>query len=57
MKLKNQVVSLELEKKLKELGVKQERYFFWISNDGEPAWFVRNTFKHIGFKVDTRSRH
>jgi hypothetical protein len=29
MKLENQVVSLELAKKLKELGVKQESYFWW----------------------------
>lgn len=29
MKLENQVVRLELAKKLKELGVKQESYFYW----------------------------
>lgn len=29
MELKNQVVSLELAKKLKELGVKQESLFYW----------------------------
>ena len=29
MKLENQVVSLELAKKLKELGVKQASYFFY----------------------------
>lgn len=29
MKLENQVVSLELAQKLKELGVKQESYFMW----------------------------
>lgn len=29
MKLEQQVVSLELAKKLKELGVKQESYFHW----------------------------
>jgi len=29
MKLEQQVVSLELAKKLKELGVKQESYFYW----------------------------
>ena len=29
MELKNQVVSLELAQKLKELGVKQESLFFW----------------------------
>lgn len=29
MKLEQQLVSLELAKKLKELGVKQESYFYW----------------------------
>lgn len=29
MRLEQQVVSLELAKKLKELGVKQESYFYW----------------------------
>lgn len=29
MKLENQVVSLELAKKLKELGVKQESLYYW----------------------------
>lgn len=29
MKLENQVVSLEIAKRLKELGVKQESYFYW----------------------------
>lgn len=35
MKLEDQVVSLDLAKKLKELGVKQESYFYWI---GESIW-------------------
>lgn len=35
MKLENQVVSLELAKKLKELGVKQESQFMWWKGAGE----------------------
>ena len=33
MKLENQVVSLELAKKLKELGVEQESLFYWHDNE------------------------
>ena len=33
MKLQNQVCSLELSKKLKELGVKQESLWYWIRDD------------------------
>lgn len=32
MKLEQQVVSLELAKRLKELGVKQESYWFWAKH-------------------------
>lgn len=32
MKLEDQVVSLELAKKLKELGFKQESLFWWVTN-------------------------
>lgn len=32
MKLEQQVVSLELAKKLKELGVTKESYFKWVTN-------------------------
>src|SRR5437016_1342304 len=37
MKLEDQVVSLELAKKLKELGFKQESLFYWVisRNDGK----------------------
>lgn len=33
MELEKQVVSLELAKKLKELGVKQDSYFWWVRED------------------------
>ena len=34
MKLEQQVCSLELAKRLKELGVKQESYAYWCWNNG-----------------------
>lgn len=38
MKLENQVVSLELAKKLKELGVPQESLFYWYDfKDGKTS--------------------
>lgn len=44
MKIEDQVVSLELARKLKSLGVKQESYFYWKYADtplqnGE-RWFI-----------------
>jgi hypothetical protein len=39
MKLKQQVCSLELAKRLKELGVKQEGFFVW---SGHTATLLRN---------------
>jgi hypothetical protein len=35
MKLEDQVVSLELAKELKELGVKQESLFYWITQENK----------------------
>lgn len=38
MELKNQVVSLELTKRIKELGVKQESFCYWFQpNNAVPA--------------------
>lgn len=44
MQLENQVVSLELAKRLKELGVKQESLFYWTSF--EPGSYILAV--HIG---------
>ncbi len=50
MELSQQVVSLELAKKLKELGVKQESYFWWnrLSDypDSTPDWRL-SSFKSV----------
>lgn len=40
MKLEEQVCSLELSKKLKELGVKQESYFRWLIDEVTNYSFV-----------------
>lgn len=38
MQLNNQVVSLELAKKMKELGFKQESLFYWTEYETEEAY-------------------
>ena len=43
MKIEDQVCSLELAKKLKELGVKQESFFFWKTDQGEPYLVAHNS--------------
>lgn len=40
MKLEDQVVSLELAKRLKELGVKQESFFYWDGQLLRPAIYA-----------------
>lgn len=44
MKLEQQVVSLELAQKLKELGVKQESLFYWCGSHSNPdaPWGIHN---------------
>ena len=46
MKLEHQVCSLELARKLKDLGVKQESYFYWQS-DAEEYWKVKDGKKKL----------
>lgn len=40
MELEKQVVSLELAKRLKELGVRQESFLTWLWRENEVGWFV-----------------
>ena len=43
MKLENQVLSLELAKKMKELGFEQESYVYWENvRKKKPSWFLTN---------------
>lgn len=49
MDIENQVVSLELAKRLKELGVRQGGYFLWQEGDGEMgAGFDRKLVRNDG---------
>jgi len=48
MKLENQVCSLELANKLKELGVPQTSLYFWVQQKGQnPAVISRSKAKRI----------
>lgn len=57
MKLEHQVVSLDLAKRLKELGVEQESLFVWLQRkpetaDEEPQWYLKhNGDWPVGMKV------
>lgn len=57
MKLENQVVSLDLAKRLKELGVKQESAFMWLQRkpetaDEKPYWYLKGNGQWpVGMKI------
>ena len=56
MKLENQVVSLELAKKLKELGVKQESLFYWTELNGEPFLMIVKDFEGESIPEDRKDK-
>ena len=43
MRLQSQVSSLELSKKLKELGVKQDSLFYWMPRGDKDKWNVEKS--------------
>ena len=64
MKLEDQVTNLELSKKLKELGVKQESLFYWVymrlsgakieTKEGYSLWYeddLKHLNEQIGIKI------
>ena len=51
MKLEHQVTNLEMSRKLKELGVKQESYFVWV--DRFPVF---NDQPHIASRIEFQQR-
>ena len=49
MKLEQQVVNLELSKKLKKLGVKQESLWYWIIAE-KVSWIIENNSEILSDK-------
>ena len=51
MKIEEQVTSLEVSKKLKELGVEQESYFYWVELQGYPCFYRGDELEYKGEKT------
>lgn len=54
MKLENQVCSLELAKKLKEFGFKQDSLFYWIPDDTERGSYGIWYYSDQGYVTDSQ---
>lgn len=52
MKLEQQVTSLEISRKLKELGAKQESCFYWCEVDTTDDWDLRPAKSVFGKEID-----
>lgn len=50
MKLESQVVSLELAKKMKELGAPQESYFYWKTDEDSKSYIVNHNSRYMHSK-------
>lgn len=50
MKLEEQVCSLELAKRLQELGAKQESYLFWKTDEGSEPYLVAENSRYMRSK-------
>lgn len=46
MELSKQCVSLELSKRLKELGVEQESLFYWVFDDLVQEWIIKDEVRN-----------